>query len=256
MFGTGLVASNLTAKAPYPTTLNNVTVTVNGTKAPIYSVTHLPQYDQINCLIPYGTTGATATIVVTNGSTPSNTVTVPVAATSPGIYSLDQSGSGSGAIEHANGSIVNAGNPANPGETVVVYLTGMGAVTPAVADGTASTGNPLNKTVQPMVYVADQQANVMFSGLAPGFPGLYQLNVTIPMTISSAGNFPVGDSDEQRIPRPDIYPRAVAHGSAYAEARTDSAGHVAIRSRCDVIRIAARPRSLRTTNPVPSKSIG
>ncbi len=84
LFGTGLVASNLTAKAPYPTTLNNVTVTVNGTKAPIYSVTHLPQYDQINCLIPYGTTGATATIVVTNGSAPSNTVTVPVAATVTG----------------------------------------------------------------------------------------------------------------------------------------------------------------------------
>jgi uncharacterized protein (TIGR03437 family) len=192
LFGTGLVASNQTAKAPYPTTLNNVTVTVNGTNAPIYSVTHLPQYDQINCLIPYGTTGATAKIVVTNGSAVSNTVTVPVAPTSPGIYSLDQSGSGSGAIEHANGSVVNAANPANPGETVVVFLTGMGAVTPPVSDGTASTGNPLNKTVQPIVYIADQQANVIFSGLAPGFPGLYQINVTIPMTISGSGNFPVG----------------------------------------------------------------
>jgi uncharacterized protein (TIGR03437 family) len=192
LFGTGLVASNLTAKPPYPTTLNNVTVTVNGTKAPIYSVTHLAQYDQINCLIPYGTTGATATIVVTNGSAASNTVTVPVAATSPGIFSLDQSGAGPGAIEHANGSVVNAGNPANPGETVVVYLSGMGAVTPPVADGTASTGSPLNKTAQPIVYIADQQANVIFSGLAPGFPGLYQINVTIPITITGAGNFPVG----------------------------------------------------------------
>jgi uncharacterized protein (TIGR03437 family) len=192
LFGTGLAPGNQTAKAPYPTTLNNVTVTVNGTKAPIYSVTHLSQYDQINCLIPYGVIGATAAIVVTNGSTTSNTVTVPVAATSPGIYSLNQSGAGSGAIEHSDGSVVNASSPANPGETVVVYLTGMGAVTPPLADGTASTGNPLNKTVQPIVYIADQQANVIFSGLAPGFPGLYQINVTIPMTISSAGNYPVG----------------------------------------------------------------
>jgi uncharacterized protein (TIGR03437 family) len=192
LFGAGLVTSNQTAKPPYPTTLNNVTVTVNGTKAPIYSVTHLPQYDQINCLIPYGTTGATAKIVVTNGSATSNTVTVPVAATSPGVYSLDQSGVGAGAIEHANGSVVNAANPASPGETVVVYLTGMGAVTPTVADGTASTGNPLNKTAQPIVYIADQQASVIFSGLAPSFPGLYQINVTIPMTISGTGNYPVG----------------------------------------------------------------
>jgi uncharacterized protein (TIGR03437 family) len=192
LFGTGLVASNQTGKPPYPTTLNNVTVNINGTKAPIYSVTHLPQYDQINCLIPYGTTGTTGKIVVANGSATSNTVTVPVAATSPGIYSLDQSGSGAGAIEHANGSIVNANNPASAGETVVIYLTGMGAVTPSIADGTASTGNPLNKTVQPIVYIADQQANVIFSGLAPGFPGLYQINVTIPMTIQGAGNYPVG----------------------------------------------------------------
>jgi uncharacterized protein (TIGR03437 family) len=192
LFGTGLVAGNQTAKPPYPTTLNNVAVTVNGTQAPIYSVTHLPQFDQINCLIPYGAAGATAKIVVANGSATSNTVTVPMAPTSPGIYSLDQSGKGAGAIEHANGSVVNASNPANPGETVVIYLTGMGAVTPPVPDGTGSTGSPLNKTVQPIVYIADQQANVIFSGLAPGFPGLYQINVTIPMTISGGGNYPVG----------------------------------------------------------------
>lgn len=192
LFGTGLAASAKTANPPYQTTLNNVSVTINGTKAPIYSVSHLAQYDQINCLVPYATTGATAAIVVTNGTAASNTVTVPVAPTSPGIYSLDQSGTGAGAIEHANGSVVNAGNPANPGETVVVYLTGLGAVTPALADGTASTGNPLNKTVLPIVYVADRQASVIFSGLAPLYPGLYQINVTIPMTISSAGNYPVG----------------------------------------------------------------
>lgn len=188
LFGSNLAASTQVAKSPYPTSVNGVTVTINGTKAPIYFVSP----GQINCLVPFGTTGTTASIVVTNGTTASNTVTVPLAATSPGIYSLDQTGTGAGAIEHANGSVVNSTNPANPGETVVVYLTGMGAVTPTIADGTASTGNPLNKSVNPIVYIADQQAAVLFSGLAPGFPGLYQINVTIPMTISSAGNYPVG----------------------------------------------------------------
>ncbi len=187
LFGTGLAASTQTAKPPYPATVNNVTVTIGGIKAPIYFVSA----NQINCLVPYATAGATATIVVTNGSASSNTVTVPVAASAPGIYSLNQSGAGSGAIEHADGSVVNANSPANPGETVVVFLTGMGAVTPGVTDGVASTGNPLNKTPLPVVYVADQQANVGFSGLTPGFPGLYQLNVTIPLTISSAGNYPL-----------------------------------------------------------------
>jgi uncharacterized protein (TIGR03437 family) len=188
LFGTGLAKSTLTATPPYPATLNSVTVLINGKAAPIYFVSA----GQINCLVPYSTTGATATIVVQNGTASSNTVTVPVAATSPGIYSLDQSGTGAGAIEHANGSVVNAANPAIFGETVVVYLTGMGAVTPGVADGAASTGNPQNKTVAvPTVYVAAQQASAIFSGLAPGFPGLYQLNVTIPMTLSSMGNLPL-----------------------------------------------------------------
>ena len=187
LFGTGLAPSTQTAKPPYPTTVNNVSVTINGTKAPIYFVST----GQINCLVPYGITGSTAPIVVQNGSASSNTVTVPVAATSPGIYALDQSGTGAGAIEHANGSLVNANNPANPGETVVVFLTGMGTVTPALADGTASTGTPLNRSVTPMVYIADQLANVTFSGLAPGFPGLYQVNVVIPATISGLGSYPL-----------------------------------------------------------------
>lgn len=188
LFGTGLAAANQTAKPPYPATLGNVTVTINGTKAPIYFVSST----QVNCLVPYEITGSTASITVTNGSAASNMVTVPVAPTSPGIYSLDQSGTGSGAIEHASGAVVNANNPASAGETVVIYLTGLGPVTPSIADGTASTGKPLNQTPLPIVYIADQQAAVGFSGLAPGFPGLYQINVTIPATLAAPGNYPIG----------------------------------------------------------------
>jgi uncharacterized protein (TIGR03437 family) len=187
LFGTGLAKSTQTAAPPYPATLNGVTVLIDGKAAPIYFVSA----GQINCLVPYNTAGATATIQVQNGGANSNIVTVPVGVTSPGVYSLDQSGTGAGAIEHANGAVVSAANPAVAGETVVVYLTGMGAVTPTIADGTASTGKPLNQAVVPTVYIADQLAAVLFSGLTPGFPGLYQLNVTIPMSLSSTGNFPL-----------------------------------------------------------------
>jgi uncharacterized protein (TIGR03437 family) len=190
LYGSGLAESTVTGAPPYPATLNGVTVLINGKAAPIYFVST----GQINCLVPYSTTGATATIVVQNGTASSNTVTVPVGVTSPGIYSLDQSGTGSGAIEHANGAVVNAANPAVPGETVVVYLTGMGAVTPTITDGTASTGTPLNKTPIPTVYVAVQQVSVSFSGLAPGYPGLYQLNVMLPTSLSSTGNLPLAIS--------------------------------------------------------------
>src|ERR1035438_7737766 len=188
LYGTGLAKSTLTAAPPYPASLNGVSVLINNKPAPLYYVSS----GQLNVLVPYATTGPTAAIVVQNSGVNSNTVTVPVAATSPGIYTLDQSGSGGGAILHADYSIVNAAKPAIGGEMVLVYLTGLGTLTPAVADGTAGTGSALHTADADMVvYVGGQQATIVFKGLAPGFPGLYQLNVTLPQFLKASGNLPL-----------------------------------------------------------------
>ncbi|HXA52730.1 MAG TPA: IPT/TIG domain-containing protein [Candidatus Acidoferrum sp.] len=189
LFGTGLAPSTKTAAPPYPSTLNNVTVQVNGKASPIYFVSA----GQINFLVPYSTAGPTATIVVQNNGVNSNTVTVPVSATAPGIYTLDQSGSGSGAILHADFSVVNSGNPAAAGETVLIYLTGMGMVTPALDDGTAGTSGTLYKSIgsEITVLVAGKPGTVLFNGLAPGFPGLYQINVILPAGLANSGPLPL-----------------------------------------------------------------
>jgi len=188
LFGTGLAKSNQTATPPYPPTLNNVTVLINNKQAPLYFVSP----GQINALVPYSTVGPTATIVVQNGTTNSNTVTVPVAPTSPGVYTLDQSGSGAGAILHADFGLVNAGRPAAPGETVLIYLTGMGAVNPPVADGTPGKGNPLSYAgADVLVLVGGQSAKPAYNGLAPGYPGLYQINVALPTILPGGGNLPL-----------------------------------------------------------------
>lgn len=189
LFGTGMAASSQTAAPPYPLTFNGVTVLINGKAAPLYYVSAT----QINCLVPYSTATGTATVVVQSGGKNSNTVTVPVAPTAPGIYSLDQSGTGPGAVLHADYSVVTASKPAVPGETVLVFLTGMGAVTPPVADGTAGKASPLSLTnASPLsVLVAGEPANIVFTGLAPGYPGLYQLNITLPSFFISPGNLPL-----------------------------------------------------------------
>jgi uncharacterized protein (TIGR03437 family) len=187
LYGTGLAKSNQTAAPPYPLSLNGVSVLINNKPAPLYFVS--PR--QLNVLVPYTTTGPTATIVVNNGVN-SNTVTVPVAATAPGIFTSDQTGSGGGAILHADYSLVNAAKPAIGGETVLIYLTGLGTVTPPVADGTAGTGSALHTAdADVWVYVGGQQATIAFKGLAPGFPGLYQLNVTLPQFLKASGNLPL-----------------------------------------------------------------
>ena len=187
LYGTNLAKSSQTATPPYPPTLNGVTVLINNKQAPLYFVSP----GQINALVPYSTSGATATIVVQNGSN-SNTVTVPVAPTAPGVYSLDQSGSGPGAILHADFGLVNSSRPAAAGETVLIYLTGLGAVNPPVNDGTAGSGTTLSNAVTDLlVLVAGQPGAVGYKGLAPGFPGLYQINVTLPTTLSGGGNLPL-----------------------------------------------------------------
>lgn len=189
LFGTGLANTTKTATPPYPTGgFNNVTVLINNVPAAIYYISP----NQINCLVPYAVQGPTATVVVENGPS-SNSVTVPVTATSPGIFALDQSGLGPGAVLHADYSIVNASKPAAAGETVLVFLTGMGAVTPAVADGTAGGANPLSNSVNPVtVYVGGELCAVQpYNGLAPGFPGLYQINVTLPPYLPASGPLPL-----------------------------------------------------------------
>jgi uncharacterized protein (TIGR03437 family) len=157
-------------------------MTVNGVTAPIYSVTPA----QISGVVPFATTGATATIVITVNGTKSNAVDVPLAPTAPGIFSLAQTGIGDEAILHANYTVVNAANPAAPGEIVQVYLTGLGVTNPVVPDGAAAPTKPLALVTAPVnVYVGGELVtNIQFQGLAPTLAGLYQLNIQIPADIA------------------------------------------------------------------------
>jgi uncharacterized protein (TIGR03437 family) len=188
LFGSGLARSTQVAAPPYPASLNGVSVTINGRPAPIYFVSD----GQVNCLVPFATTGATATIVVNNNGASSNTVTVPMAGTSPGVYTVPSGGVGSGAILHADFSLVSDASPAAAGETVLVFLTGMGTTNPTVTDGTAGTVTTLYRTQSDAtLYVGGKPGVVAFNGLAPGFPGLYQINLTLPSPLPGTGRLPL-----------------------------------------------------------------
>jgi uncharacterized protein (TIGR03437 family) len=182
LFGSGFGTQTATAQAfPFPATLAGVSAKVNGATAPIYRV--LPE--QISLVVPYSATGSTATIVVTVNGTASNTVEVPLAATAPGIFSLTQNGIGDGAILHANYSLVNADNPAMPGEIVQVFLSGLGNVTPPVADGAAApVTTPATVTSLTAVTIGGQNAQIFFNGLTPLLANLYQLNVKVPTNLT------------------------------------------------------------------------
>ncbi len=194
--GAGLAATTATASSlPFPTTLGGVQVNiswvdVNGrpqsAPAPLYFVGPT----QINALVPYSAPSdeSLITVQVMNNGVASNSTRVYCGLTAPGIFTIPSGGIGNGAIQHADFSLVSTASPAKVGETVLMYLTGLGAVTPPVAAGAAAPSNPLATTPLPDVYIDNIKARVVFSGLTPGAAGLYQLNVTIPAGVTAGAN--------------------------------------------------------------------
>ena len=178
LFGSGLgPASPVVASVPFRTMLGGVGVTVNGRPAVISVVSAT----QVSFIVPYATTEPYAVIQLTNNNVASNLVTLFADLSAPGVFTQNQSGTGAAAALHPDGSLVTASNPARAGETIAVYASGLGTVTPTVADGAPAPGTTLSRTDDVIdVYVDGTKASTTFSGLAPTFAGLYQVNFVVP----------------------------------------------------------------------------
>jgi uncharacterized protein (TIGR03437 family) len=178
MYGSGLASSTVIAPSiPFPTTLNGVQVMVNGRAAPIYYVSAT----QISAIIPYATEFPLAQITVVNNGVPSNAVTIFMSPTSPGVFTKPPGGNGFAAALHPDGSLVTPSQPAKAGETIAVFVTGLGTVSPAIPDGAAGPVDPLSVAEFGFAARIDNlDATVTYAGLAPQLAGLYQINVTVP----------------------------------------------------------------------------
>ena len=102
----------------------------------------------------------------------------------PAIFSINQQGTGQGAILNQDFSANSSTDPAARGSVVQVFATGLGATNPAVPSGQAAPAQPPANVVSlPQVQIGGQNAAVDFAGLAPGFVGLYQVNVIVPVGV-------------------------------------------------------------------------
>jgi uncharacterized protein (TIGR03437 family) len=140
-------------------------------------------------LVPNSTSGGFATFQVSNNGVASNPVTLFQSLTAPGVFTSTQGGFkpglGQAAAQHVNFSAVTQSNPAKVGETLQLYLTGLGSVTPAVDDGAAAPSPPSTVDADVGVFVDGVPATVTFKGLTPGLAGLYQVNFVVPDGVSS-----------------------------------------------------------------------
>jgi len=115
-------------------------------------------------------------------------------ASAPGIFTLPMNGQGQGAVLNQDNTVNFGTNPARRGSVIQIFATGAGETTPALAAGEAAPagGNPLVLTkVQPTVTIGGKNAKVQFSGMAPGFVGLWQINAEVPADVTPGMALPL-----------------------------------------------------------------
>jgi uncharacterized protein (TIGR03437 family) len=208
LFGASLAADTAQVSATtWPTALANRQIVLNEqTLSPIYFINTTQANFQVPSGAPLGTSRVAVRLADTGELVAGGSILVSAAA--PGIFTANQAGTGQAAVLNQDGTINGPGNAAPVGSTITLYATGQGQVSPSVPDGTAAPGPPgLAHTVavptsdgsaclknQPSMCVAVGSAGfgtVQYSGLAPNYIGLWQINVTVPPGTAPGSAVPV-----------------------------------------------------------------
>jgi uncharacterized protein (TIGR03437 family) len=176
VFGTQLAPSGSAAVSaislPLPVSLNGVEVLVNGVAAPLYYAST----GLLNVEIPYETNPGAATLSINNnGSVATQSFTVTAAA--PAIFT------------NTSGAIVPTATGSR-GQVAFLYITGAGAVSPAISTGAApSSSTALSSLPAPTqsttVTVGGTPAGIQFIGITAGLAGVMQINFIVPASIGT-----------------------------------------------------------------------
>jgi len=166
-------------------------ITFNGLPAPvIYRAS-----DQVDAVVPFGLAGrttATTMLEIATASGASTEISLPVAPSAPGIFTLSGSGAGRGAILNQDSTLNSPDNPAERGSIIMIYATGAGQTDPPGTDGLIPT-TVLPKPLLPVsVQVGGAAAEILYAGAAPGqISGVLQVNCKLPLHIAAGNAVPV-----------------------------------------------------------------
>jgi len=253
LYGANL-ATGSAEDGTFPTLLNGTQVNINGVFAPILSVNQCGPYPCITVMVPYEVAGTptqyntVAQIQVINKGVPSNIVTAYVAilsnstaGTAPGVFTFPAGGIGYAAAQHTTDfSLITPQHPAQPGEVIAAYLTGIGPVNPAVADGAPGPVPVANAVSTINVAIGGATATTSFVGLTPEVIGLAQINLTIPTGLTGGASCAPATCYVFEVAGPDsdTFEALIPVGTGTSESAAErSAARPAIRS----LRSKSRP---------------
>ena len=177
----GSDSSDYAESATLPLQIDQAHVTFDVPSAGISVPGHLVDVSptQVNVQLPWELQGQSSVqMKVSVNYSDGNVISLPLADAAPSLFG-DQGGMAA-ALNGLNQTVTSA-TPARQGQTLQLFANGLGPVNNQPRSGEPAPSSPLASTKSlPVVTIAGQNATVLFSGLAPGFAGLYQVNVTVP----------------------------------------------------------------------------
>jgi len=186
---------NYASQFPLGTSLGGATLTIGGIDAPLF----FSGSSQIYAQIPFELAPNSRPNVVlrtTRPETATQTVAVPqtitLATARPAIFTINQQLSGPGVILNEDVSLNSASHPAARGSLIQIFATGLGTTSPAVVSGQPAPSNPAaTSTTSVQAQIGGQTATVQFAGLAPGYVGLYRVDVIVPAGVAPGNAVPL-----------------------------------------------------------------
>jgi len=181
------VANTIPASGTLGTSVGSTVVTFDGHLAPLLYASA----SYVAAIVPYEVAGSTTTSIALNFSNQFNSqlpapISVPVATSAPGLFTLDSSGSGQVVAINQDGTVNGPTNPAARGSVVLLYATGEGSTAPTVPDGAITAGRFLPGPILPVTLaIGNQPARVIYAASFPGtVAGVLQIEAVIPSGVT------------------------------------------------------------------------
>ena len=179
--------------------LNHLRVLFDGAPAPLIYASLF----QTNLIVPYEVAGhQITTIQVDSGGSLSDPITVPVAASVPGVFTIDSSGVGRASVLNQDNSVNDPSNPAARGSVIQIYATGEGQTIPPGVTGSVIHNDTKRPALPVRVIIGGIDAEVTYAGSAPeSVAGLFQVNALVPQAAQTGAGVPltlrIGDAPTQ-----------------------------------------------------------